>query len=109
MSQEADNVSLKLRSIPGLKFSESGNSSSATIHQDNTQNSKRGDSPTLAQNFPELVQALQLCDWEHLQERFIGEMEERSRVETALQKAAADLLEVYSSIQFGIHLLMLLC
>src|SRR5438034_311620 len=110
MSQQADNEPQKSQSIPVSKISlldskridgslteQSGTSHSAhlfAIHHDNTQSSKHGSSPPSARNFSELVHALHGRDWEQLQERFVEEMDERSRVEMTLQKAAADLLEV---------------
>jgi len=111
MSQQADNEPQKSQSIPVSKISlpdskrigdssteQSGTSHSThliAIHQVNTQSSKHGSSPALARNFSELVHALQGRGWEQLQERFVEEMDERSRVETTLQKAAADLLEIF--------------
>ena len=41
-----------------------------------------------------LADDLQKYDWEQFQERFIEEMDERSKLENILQKETADLLEV---------------
>lgn len=41
-----------------------------------------------------LAEELQNYDWEQFQERFIEEMDERSKSENILQKETADLLEV---------------
>ena len=107
MSQEADSDPQKSQSISVSKISlpdstrissssteQIGTSHSIAIYQDHTQSPKLGSCPASARDFSELVRTLQGCDWEQLQERFVEEMDERSRVETTLQKAAADLLGV---------------
>lgn len=45
----------------------------------------------------DLTKNLESCDWEELQEKFTKAMEERTRVENALQKETAELLDVGSS------------
>jgi hypothetical protein len=101
MSQEVDNESEKLQSILAPKIplldSERINDLSleqnGTFHQDKAHSYKRGSSPA-ARDFLELVHSLQGYDWGQLQERFAEEMDERSQMETTVQKSATDLLEV---------------
>lgn len=76
----------------------------ANIQSDNTQHAKSdivddidcngNPNSKFSDHLRELDLSIRDCSWEQLQQRFVQEMDERSHVETDIQKETTDLLEV---------------